>query len=607
MFGGGGKPFAMALAAGGSNGEPAVQAAAGSASVGVFSTLNHWTQSSSVIDLIVGKTFVILFEVTGHANNQCIWGCGDGTHGWFLIHGTTNNLLLFFRGAGGTSWQITGNLFLGYHSLAISRITGGSVRCSLDGAADFELVAAPTYTANLSTAKQFIGYNTGESNFAAVNSRVLSCAVLAQDSTSAEREEFSNAVNNVDRYQLGDSIRNSAALLSALHFDRDWDGSASTITAGLGATPYTFTKAGTGGGKVTIAPELRYAIYQDWVHDNGYWVQLATGIRRHSLFARTRFVTDATRMVVDCYATSSGFVNQIDVGVKSNGTNQTGNHTGGADLDTFNKLRALDITLPAGTAKVIELIDGIQSIITGTGEVLGVFPQYIRVPATTPITPVIVTAPSRRAIICGDSLTCQLIDASGNIASSTYQAWTILARINIAATAAADWTGCQVSLESWGAKSWFEIAGDATKRAAFVAQVGPMLDGTAATFANRLIFTLGTNDFGFTTFVSLAAFETAAGALLDALNTAYPNLKITIVTPTTRKNEATNNPSGWNLPGLRTSLGTVQSTRSAFCALVDGSAFVSLANRNADTANELHFEAAGHVEYEAAFKTAMGY
>jgi hypothetical protein len=47
--------------------------------------------------------------------------------------------------------------------------------------------------------------------------------------------------------------------------------------------------------------------------------------------------------------------------------------------------------------------------------------------------------------------------------------------------------------------------------------------------------------------------------------------------------------------------------RSSFCAIVDGTAWVSLANRNSDTAKELHFEAAGHIEYEGNFKAAMGY
>ncbi len=607
MFGGGGKPFGF-VAGGSSGGEPDVQSAAGSASVGVFSTLNHWTQTSSVLDLGINTEIVVLFEVTGHANNQCIWGCGDATHGWFLIHGTTNNLQLFLRGAGGTSWVLSTNLFLGYHCLALARTATGAIRCSLDGAADFELVASPTYTANLSTAKQFIGYDTGEANFAAVNTRVLACAVLATGGSSAEREDYSDAVNEVDRYRLTDSLRASASLLSELHFDRDWDGSASTVTAGLGATPYTFAKVGTGGGKNTIAPELRYSIKQDWVHDNGYWIELVTGIRRHSLFARTRFVTDATRMIVDCYSENPGavtaLIQQQDVGVKSGGTNQTGNSTGGLDLDTFNKLRAVDITLPAGSAKQIELIDGYQGILAGV--VKGIYPQFIRVPATTPITPVIVTAPSRRAIIVCASESSLVADASGQT-SPTYQCWPILARVNIAASANANWTGTQVSVEGWGAKTWFEIAGDSTKRAAFVAQVTPMLDGSAGTHANRLIFVLGIEDFKNNTIASMGAFETAVGALLDALNSALPSLEIIIVTPTTVKNETTNNVSGWNLVNLRTSLGTVQGTRTGFCALVNGSAFVSLANRNADSTNEWLFEIAGHAEYEAAFKTAMGY
>jgi hypothetical protein len=585
---------------------PEVQASSGSASVGVFSSLNHWSQASQVIDLVPGITLDILFEVTGHANNQCLWGCADSTHGWFLIHGTTNNLVLFFRGAGGGSWTISTNLFLGYHCLALSRITGGSVRCSLDGATDFELVASPTYTANLGTAKQFIGYDTGESNFAAVNSRVLSVAVLNQDSTSAERESFSNAVNNVDRYRLLDSLRTNSSLVSELHFDRDWDGSASTVTAGLGSAPYTLTRVGTGGGKNIIAPELRYLIKQEWVHDNGYWIQLVTGIRRHSQGARTRFTTDATRMIVDCYATNSGFLNQVDVGVKSDGVKQTGNSTGGLDLDTFNKLRALDITLPAGAGKSIEIIDGIQSLNVSTGEVLGIFPQYIRVPATTPITPLIVTPPNRRIIVVSDSRAFQVLDVVTNITSATYQAWTMLAREDIAASIDANWTGCQLSLESYGSNSWAHIFGDSTKRATFVAQIGPMLDGTAGTHANRIVFDLGPNDFVSNTYASLGALESDVGAGLDATHSAYPSAEIFLLKPTAMKNETTNNASGWNLPGLRTSLGNVASTRG-WITLIDASSWVSLTNRDSDTAQQLHFEAAGHVEYKGNFKTAMGY
>lgn len=604
-------PIGIVVGASSSGAEAEVQAASGSSSVGVFSTANHWSQASQVLDLDAGVTLVVLFEVTGHTNNQVIWGCGDATHGWFLIHsaGAGTTLSLFFRGAGGTNWIISSNVFIGYHCLAISRITGGSIRCSLDGAADFELVAIPIYTANSGTAKQFIGYDSGEGNFAGVNTRVLSCAALAQDSTGLERETFSDAVNGVDRYRLTDDVRLSASLLSELHFDRDWDGSASTVTSGLGATAFTLTKVGTGGGKVTIAPELRYQIKQNWIHDNGYFISLVTGIRRHSMFARTRFTTDATRMIIDCYSENPGsiiaLVQQEDVGVKSGGTNQAGNSTGGLDLDTFNKLRAVDITLPAGSTKQIELIDGYQGIAAGI--VKGIYPQFIRVPTTTPITPVIAVAPSRRAVIVCASESAHVGDSSANYTSPTYQCWPVLARVNIAASANANWTGTQVSVEGWGAKTWFEISGDSTKRSAFIAQVTPMLDGSAGTHANRLIFVLGIEDFKNNTIGSMATFETNVGTLMDAIHAALPSLEITIVLPTTVKNESTNNASGWNLPNVRTRLTTVQSTRTGFIALVDGTAFVSLANRNADSTNEWIFEVAGHVEYEGNFKTAMGY
>lgn len=588
-----------------SGGAPDQEVSLASASAGGFSSSNNWKTDDVGPDMSTSRTFVILFRRTGTANNQTLWGFSDATHGWFLIHGNSNNLLLFFRGGGGTSWTISGNLFLGYHCLAISRMADGSVRYSLDGSTDAQLVASPTYTACIAGSDHFLGHNTIE-NFPGTNTEVLATAVIDAECTGAERETFAKSVNLLNRYHLRTEVTAHASLRHYHHF-QDWDGSSSSISGSLGSSPYTWTKAGTGGGKNTIAEEIRYRIKQNWMHDNGYWIELATGIRRHSLFARTRFTTDATKLVVDTYATNSGFTNQIDIGVKSNAVNQTGNHTGGLDLDVFDQLRTLDMSLPAGTAKSVELIDGIQSYNIGPGTVLGVFPQYIRVPSTTPITPVFYTSPLRRLVIVGDSLTCQLTDSSANISSSTYQAWTILARNFLAGTTDPAWTGTQVSLESWGSKSWSEIASDSTKRATFVSQVGPMLDGTASTYANRIAFALGTNDYGLGLYTSVATLETDVGLLMDSLHSAYPNLEITIITPTMRKNETvTIGAPAWNLPGLRTALVNVAATRS-WIRLVVGQGFVGLLNRNVDTANELHFERDGHIEYEGWFGRAMGY
>jgi len=584
--------------------EPDQQISEASSSVGTLSSLNHWKKSAQILNLDPGTTIVELFEVTGHANNQCIWGCGDATHGWFLVHGSSNNLVLFFRGAGGGSWTISSNLYLGIHCLALTRKLDGSVWYSLDGGPDTQLVAAPTYTSVVS-GDQFVGYDTGEANFAATNSRVLALAVYNSELSGTTRQQFSDSVNLLNRYRLRDECRTNSNLVSEIHFDRDWNGSAASVTGGLGSSPHTLDKVGTGGGKVAIEAEIRYRIQQEWVHDNGYWVSLAIGIRRHSQGARTLFRTDATKLVVDVYATNSGFVNQIDVGVRCNGVAVTGNATGGVDLDVFNTLRAADCTLPGGTNKLVELIDGIQSYQTGTGDVLGVFPQYIRVPVSTPITPVIVSAPQRRLVVVQDSLATQGSDSSANLNSSTYLGWVYQARLRIAASVDPTWAGCQVSLEAWGSKAWSQIASSAPLRSAFVAQVGPMLDGTAAAHANRILFALGTNDYGLNTYASLATFEADVGALLDLLHATYPNVEVFLALPTRRLNETTNNGSTWNLVQLRTSLENVCASRP-WIRLLRAQDWVSIQNRDTD-GQQLHWEVAGHTEYEGNAGRALGY
>jgi lysophospholipase L1-like esterase len=134
---------------------------------------------------------------------------------------------------------------------------------------------------------------------------------------------------------------------------------------------------------------------------------------------------------------------------------------------------------------------------------------------------------------------------------------------------------------------------DASARSAFVSVV-------SAYSPSILWIAIGTNDYGLNKW-SAASFGTAYAALLDALNSALPDLFIYCQTPIVRANEAANG-SGSKLGDYRTQIATAVSTRTAYAKLIDGTAILT----TDDLADGVHPTTAGHATYAAAVIAELG-
>lgn len=571
------------------------------ARIGVFSLLNYWAGAlGDGPDFSLGRTFVIAFWRSSAANNQTIWGFNTATSGWFLIHGNARNLLLFYRGVGGGSSVLSSNLYFGLNVVAITRKLDGTVRFCLNGCSAVAVAAPGTYTAGGVLAVHAVGKNQGEVSLPATGSSVLAQAVIDAEATDAELQRWSGQANALDRWHLHPEIAAHGSLRWLANWE-DWDGASATF-AGTGASPYTLTRAGTGGGKTAMPAYLRYRIPRRSCFDNGYWENLGGGRIRHSVFANSRFVSSAVDVVdgpagliVDLYVTQVGVVANSNAGLSVNGTNLAANNVG-VEPDTVG-FRAIDCPgIPAGAGKAFVVTDGSQSQAT-PGAFTVVAAQYVRVPATTPLAWTPEPVPTHVVVNVSESLFVQvggITDVAG-VKGPPYQAWPMLERANWSASR-------RVVCEGWGFGTWFERIGSASSRAAFLAQMQRVAD---ASVSNWFWLALGTNDFGLNTYSSLVTFEADLVSFLGSLSAlGLPDFQAFVASPTTRTGEGTPNGSGFTLPDFRTAMSNAVTTLAdPNVSYVEASAYVSAGNRP----DGLHFNPAGHVEYEAAMRLVLGY
>jgi lysophospholipase L1-like esterase len=288
-----------------------------------------------------------------------------------------------------------------------------------------------------------------------------------------------------------------------------------------------------------------------------------------SAYSSADFETEATVIEVASYNNLFGtYPTYTKLGVLVDGV-YSQSLTPGAAGSAYNRAY-----LPAGT-KTVSIVNGTQSKPSGT--VLGVFATQVSGNSSLRQTNL---TPLNRVLVYGDSI------AVGDAASPMHStAWAMMVR-------AAHYPN-SLALEAWGYRSLHDDCVDATARTAFVAKV-------AAYSPETIWLAIGTNDYGLNKWAA-AAFGTAFAALLDDLHTALPDAAIYAQTPILRTTE-TANASGSTLGDYRTQIATAQSTRSAYCTLVDGTAFMTTAS----LADGVHPTTAGHALYADAVKTALG-
>lgn len=289
-----------------------------------------------------------------------------------------------------------------------------------------------------------------------------------------------------------------------------------------------------------------------------------------SSFARTCCITSATTVTVTAFASAWGtYPTFSEIGVVVNGVyNQS------IQMPS-NGTVATTITLPAGTNKLVEFVSGLQS---KPSALIGTW-----VVSVTCASGIIQTSVSsaNRMLVYGDSIT-----VGANSTPPTNNGWFRAVRYAYAPNDSA--------MEAWGYRKLYDDCLDATHRTAFTATV-------AAYNPSVLWMAIGTNDYGLNAW-SAAVFGVAYADLLDKLHAAMPSLVIYCQTPLLRVTETANG-SGSTMGDYRTQISTAVGTRTGYCTLVDGTAFMTTASLDVDG---IHPTTAGHALYASAVRTALG-
>jgi lysophospholipase L1-like esterase len=339
--------------------------------------------------------------------------------------------------------------------------------------------------------------------------------------------------------------------------ETDWDGSAATSTCSVGG--FVFTKTGT--ITRTDIGEKRFALDTSHFQDNAYNETQAYGTRR-SMFSRVRLVTDATRIAYDWVP--------VDAGGYVGGLIGTTSHevapTVGAPVNSV--MCSGTKTAIAGGSKTVDIING-RHLNTGVGGQL----RAVRVPTAATLAVETATAPTRRLVVYGDSI------SSGYYATYPLtEGWDHLLR--------RDFPG-QVTIEAFSGRS---LTADtvATIAAIFAAA----MDGTVT---NEFWSAIGTNDYG----SPAATWGAKVASLMDAIHALKPLCKMYMASPLVRADI-----SDVDEAAYRAQLSAAVAARSGWTnppVYVDTSAWV------VSTTDGVHPDPAGMVAYKGYVKTALGY
>jgi len=551
-----------------------------SAELGNFdeSASRYVRSSSGSLDFRPGKTLYISvdFASAAGANNELLVGYFTGNYaaggkGWVLERGTSSDILYL------TSWDGIGYVAintgtrLGVRQIAITwKAADNHVVVSLDGGAAVDVGSLVTPSSD-GTCVVCVGSPASTGNLYADSLKTGSiCAfgMIASELSSANLALASASMNGAtpnNRFILPSLF---ASPVVDFNTYRDWNGVAATITT-LGSSPVTL--AVTGAITKTDTSEVYYATSAAMYHDNGLNVSETYAVR-HNAFARIRFTTSLRRLAIHQTSTIYGWYTGsfASIGIFNGGT-----YASNSTSTVANASQVVDSLMPAGSSKTIDLVEGTQAYVAGN--ILGTFISGIRLPTDAVITAP--TAPADRVVNIGDSIDSGYITANAQSDNPIAVLRGLTTR--------------KVTMLGWGSLSLYDFTNSGV-RATWVAAVTAMMNGTNS---NTLVIEAMTNDYGLVT-QSAANYATNAGAFIDALKVAVPNLKVVIFGAISRVAPASEaaNVFGDTLGAYRTAASGLTSGR-AYLTYVDNSGLVSGANHSADG---IHVNTTGAAQIGAA-------
>lgn len=258
---------------------------------------------------------------------------------------------------------------------------------------------------------------------------------------------------------------------------------------------------------------------------------------------KIRVTTDATSVIIGAYRLLSSYDNQNAISVEVNGA-----YDSQALVPAVGKAYVTR-SLPAGSGKSISFINGVSSR-TGAVGVSdgGISSGVVTMRFNAAVTELAPTTPTTNIVALNDSI----IEGFNTNPVGQYGPLDLLRRYYAGTP--------QLLCDGYGGQSLYRIASDATARSNTATRV-------AGFNPTMILINLGTNDYTGNLW-SAASFQTAAAALLVALNSACPNAVIRVVSPATL-------PSGEGANGSGSTLGDYRTAWSNACS---GKAYVTYYN-----------------------------
>lgn len=564
--------------------------------IGDFSGTAKITSSpGQLLNWKPGRTLWLIIQTLGSinpTNSEDLISCADigGGTGWKVVRAGTNagrNGQIFVL-ANAPAFTFVQGLTLPLNGISIIAIvwkaSNNVISMSFNGQAltQYSAVNPPANLSASSTTQ--IGTNSGSGSDPLTTCRILGFAVTPTEATTTEVALYGSPKGN--RFQLATGIKSAA--ITEFQADRDWNGSSSTIIT-LGSSPITLNVSGTPSFKKIS--EARYPVTK-LLTEGKSKITLSDvnsiSYDLHDCFAHTKYITDARSVGVEETSSMTSLnLGWSVIGLYVNGVFQ--NESAATHLSsTLNE--TLEIQLPSGTSKLIDLVDGPQSVYSNNR--VGTMIQAVRIPLllsdgiTSTNTTSIKPSVSEDVIVgLGDS-----INVGFNSSPITqYSTWSQLRKANAATTS--------VICCSQGSESLNNVAGTPELMTATINRIILQCTGSKS---NTIWLALGTNDYGFN-YLTSSAFGILYGQFLDALYTAavagsIPGFRVVCQTPIQRISPSNETDHGaGTLSAFRTAISNCCASRS-WTILVDGASGAIIPDTSINT-DGLHLTNLGAAQF----------
>lgn len=509
-----------------------------------------------------GQSLFVIVDITNTGDpggQELILGCYNGAFGT----GTGWRLFRFIGGVGqpyltsSTSpLFLSGAVFVqGVNQLCINWAADNTVSYSLNGGAYTACGAlAPTApgVSSKSTIGSLVTTDSGWINF--TSGGMVAYAILSREVTEVEAVVFTSATSG-NRFVVPAAFVGDAAGCT-IDFDARRDWSAGTFST-LGSTPVTFNV--TGSAHLTDISEHRFATTDAYYHDGKIKIVGSDYVQRNS-FSRIRLTTDAIRLDLEIFSNLYPTYYNLNGGYDAVGVLSDNSYQGKLSATATSTKQLFGITLPAGSGKVVDIVEGPQTYVGVTPPPSGTFVQAVRYPVASATTPVKPQRPMTRVVILGDS-----IATAFQVTEPQTDAIPTLLRST---------TTTGITAHCWGNNALAHMCPDTATADAVARTLTAELDATGR---DILINQLGTNDYALN--LPLTPFLAMYAYLMDAIYALAPSTELIFLTPFKRISPASEDPNSYgSLQAYRDGIEALAVTRP-WATVWDGTSTSILTNQ----------------------------